>query len=1128
MSEFPIGTRVRRTTPIASTVDDTLYEGEVIGRTSSHYVILSDRPIAVPNGQTWRFSGRLDSESEGKRDRLFLALPEQLEVISDQTRYFKLAADTNDWSSQDYPFLMYARPYELKPKQFILWRAPGFEDDEAEPFYVKKVELIDANTAKVQLIHPQTYEEFTAELFEDVAVLNGRLWPKPRKPRESKVSLTERLKTQPGIVHLYQPKEVAIGDEVYIYFAYGAGLGKVIAKASNSYGIFLLLYHSGNDRPAIRYDLELAKLFPDYQIQSDRHYIVYPQRRPLQGDIYRVAVPQPGYELEETVVKNLKPDDECIFFRPANMVPNMSEDGSAIRYRCLGPFNIHSLVVLQQLDGEYTAHADSVNLIARTFPELKDTPNLLLVRDLRECSIVRPKTTKTASSKTYFHGTNTHALPDVLKYGLVRGPGMQGVSLTHSFDFAAFFADLSHTEREFYAKAHNRLPVILEIDVPQDKLKYYTNFNSPYGSVDEYLWTLARPLPASYITRACIFKDNSWYQFDAADLRKSNPEEYDKLSGTVITPKSDTDPLSFYKKTSYADYIETNRFLANEFGDTYRSNSVVYEIPGVQTRVKQGYVILDADLDPEQKAYELVRVYPSLHFQFDDSLAKKFSESPDLIRKYASDRQTRAFADKSIEEWNSLDICNVCNGTGWDNEPYGTLCTRCGGYRRVQHKKNYFKQSIITGQDIEEFWAKHHFSDVKSCTNLDDLEVGDGLGHDRIVSNRLDRIIPNWVVKSIQPLDSQRVEVELYNPYQPSFTTVFLKESRNWICKSKNDADLYFKISSENGETVKLSELKPGDHWMHPLGSECVVVRNETDIRPSPVELIAITYYGLSDSSRIHWIYNGQPDHLVTKFLTPQESYFKISSDEYTTYNATARELKVGDYFSWPKPYTSGSIYQIGAIEDHDSGRYLEYGYYDDSNNSQFGRNVKNDDPVVIVQQITDQARYFKISSSERWDDVTIGDLQVGDIFTTRMSRNSKVTYRIDSIAESEFEGYRRIKYSDTLEAYTQDLRTDMSIKRLLQLSDEDRYFKISSNIETVTTDKLKVGDIVSLTEDDPDQKILAIDGFSYGRYLTLQLLDERKYHPEETLFFTDYMTVKRLSQTEESKYFKYSLIDQL
>src|SRR5690606_22895655 len=93
-------------------------------------------------------------------------------------------------------------------------------------------------------------------------------------------------------------------------------------------------------------------------------------------------------------------------------------------------------------------------------------------------------------------------------------------------------------------------------------------------------------------------------------------------------------------------------FLNKEFGDTYASDSVVYEIPGVQTRAKQGYVVLDADLTDEQKHYELVRVYPSLHLQRDSSLADRFSnvgESIKRLNKYAQIPRKSRFEAKYVE-----------------------------------------------------------------------------------------------------------------------------------------------------------------------------------------------------------------------------------------------------------------------------------------------------------------------------------------------------------------------------------------------------------------------------------------------------------------------------------------------
>jgi hypothetical protein len=258
---------------------------------------------------------------------------------------------------------------------------------------------------------------------------------------------------------------------------------------------------------------------------------------------------------------------------------------------------------------------------------------------------------QSSSSKKWYHGTNSHALPDILKYGLVYGPANSAVSLTSSYDFAAFFADMSHTEREFYSQltANDvpRVPIILELELDQDQLSYYRHFHSPWGEVDEHLWTPARPIPPARITHVHRFSPDQkgWLRSEAKEYRNAEPATYDRITGRLIQPVQEPrGPLAFFTKRVYGDYVEANEYLASVFGQSYQKDAVVYEVPGVQTRAKQGYVVLDAELRPEEKAYELVRVYPSLHYQSDTSILEQFQKPVDrlaFMSKYAQTNQAK-------------------------------------------------------------------------------------------------------------------------------------------------------------------------------------------------------------------------------------------------------------------------------------------------------------------------------------------------------------------------------------------------------------------------------------------------------------------------------------------------------
>lgn len=74
-----------------------------------------------------------------------------------------------DWSQ--YIRLGEIQPYQIKAGYHILWDAPGFEDQAAEPFLVQNVKLLDAGNTDVQLQHPETREVFNTTIYEPVIAL---------------------------------------------------------------------------------------------------------------------------------------------------------------------------------------------------------------------------------------------------------------------------------------------------------------------------------------------------------------------------------------------------------------------------------------------------------------------------------------------------------------------------------------------------------------------------------------------------------------------------------------------------------------------------------------------------------------------------------------------------------------------------------------------------------------------------------------------------------------------------------------------------------------------------------------------------------------------------------------------
>lgn len=316
------------------------------------------------------------------------AYPESTEFVVNKLKsYFKLAADIS-YSAQEYRRIGYARPYQLKPRQYILWSAPGFEDQESEPFLIRSVKIIDQHHVDVVLVHPETKETFNATLFEDATLLR-RIRGLPPEPE---LKLKQFKRTQPKPLVAHEATQASVGD-IIIPQNGPVDEFEVVDRSYDSKLKALLLLLKGsrafaftNWMPEKRQ--QLIKYFPDWveTVKANQQYELY---KCVPGRfIYTL---HPDYELVACFPQDLNYGDW--FLRVTSFL---------VKYICPG---FRDSVVIENDPNNFIASLQAPNpsaleKIQKNRPDLyeeyKNNPYLGFC-GLHAGYAIRPKALKTAS-----------------------------------------------------------------------------------------------------------------------------------------------------------------------------------------------------------------------------------------------------------------------------------------------------------------------------------------------------------------------------------------------------------------------------------------------------------------------------------------------------------------------------------------------------------------------------------------------------------------------------------------------------------------------------------------------------------------------------------------------------------